>query len=288
MVTTYNDIFINARHQLRTAGIDAADLEARLLAAAAAGKTKEQFIRDKGLPVAEEHVARAAALLLERRLSGEPIAYILGEWEFYGLPMTVCPGVLIPRDDTVVLAEAVISLLRKNQSASRVLDMCTGTGCVGLAIAAQVPTCQVLLADVSPVALQVSRDNTQRHSLTDRVSSLALDLLEAPPVGFQPVDVFVCNPPYIPTGDITGLDSSVRDFEPALALDGGGDGLLFYRRIAEAWRVVLENKGIVALECGFDQAAQVAALLAQNGFTDIAYHKDTQHVNRVVTAVLKK
>ncbi|NLT14381.1 MAG: peptide chain release factor N(5)-glutamine methyltransferase [Clostridiales bacterium] len=281
-IKTYNHVFLEVRKRLREAGIEAFDLEARLIAVAVSGKTKEQFMRDRHLYVPDDSFENAAEDLLQRRISGEPIAYILGEWEFFGLPVNVNHHVLIPRVDTEVLVDAVRDVFRDNLDGIRVLDMCAGTGCVGLAIAANLPFCRVLLADKSQEALKISRSNTMKNNLTRRVTSIELDALEAPPMLLGLFDIIVCNPPYIPTDDLKELDPSVREFEPAMALDGGPDGLRFYRSIVSEWKSVLKDKGLMAFECGVGQADSVQSILEQNGFTDIKTYKDSLNIDRVI------
>jgi release factor glutamine methyltransferase len=274
------------RKRLREEGIEASDLESRLIAVAASGKTKEQFVRDKHLYVPDDTFENAAEILLQRRLTGEPIAYILGEWEFYGLPMNVNRHVLIPRVDTEVLVDAVRDLYKGNFDGVRVLDMCAGSGCVGLAIAANLPFCRVLLADKSKEALHICRANTMKNNLTRSVTTIDLDALEAPPMLLGLFDMIVCNPPYIPTAEINGLSPSVKDFEPALALDGGPDGLAFYRSIMLNWMQVLKDKGYIAFECGEGQAGQVAEIMRHGGLTDVKTYKDSLNIERVVIGAL--
>ncbi len=279
-------MFLEIRRKLREAGIEAFDLEARLLAVAASGKTKEQLMRDRHLYVPDDSFENAADSLLQRRISGEPMAYILGEWEFYGLPINVNRHVLIPRVDTEVLVDAVRELFRDNLGGLRVLDMCAGSGCIGLALAANLPFCRVLLADISQEALKICRANTLKNSLTRRVTSIELDALEPPPMLLGLFDIIVCNPPYIVTGDIKALDPSVRDFEPVMALDGGPDGLMFYRQITSEWKSVLKDNGYMAFECGEGQADSVREIMEQNGFTDIKIYKDTLNIDRVIIGSL--
>ncbi|UOO38795.1 peptide chain release factor N(5)-glutamine methyltransferase [Oscillospiraceae bacterium CM] len=284
---TYNDIYLSARRRLKAAGIEAFDVEARLFAVAVSGKTREQFVRDKGL-IATDDFEKKVDGLIARRKSGEPVAYILGEWEFYGMPITVNRHVLIPRADTEVLAEAVIKVFEKNLDGTRVLDLCTGSGCVGLAIAAHVPFCRAVLADKSAEALRVCRINIIKNNLTRSTTTLELNALEAPPMLLGEFDVIVCNPPYIPAADIAQLDTSVKDFEPLTALDGGKDGLIFYKNIAAKWKTVLKSGGLLAFECGIGQAVQVAGILKQNGFEHIQIIRDTRGIERVVLATRQK
>lgn len=262
-------------------------MESRLIAVAASGKAKEQFMRDRHFYVPDDTYENAVEKMMQRRISGEPIAYILGEWEFYGLPINVSRSVLIPRIDTEVLVDAVRELFKDNLEGMRVLDMCAGTGCIGLAIAANLPFCRVLLADKSQEALRICRANTMKNNLTRSVTSIELDALEPPPMLLGLFDIIVCNPPYIPTGDISGLDASVRDYEPITALDGGPDGLEFFRSIAANWRSVLKEKGYLAFECGQGQAAQVRAIMEQNGFTDIRTYKDSLGIERVIIGTIQ-
>lgn len=287
MIKTYNDVFLDVRKKLREQGIEASDLESRLIAVSASGKTKEQFMRDRHLYVPDDTFENAALAMLRRRISGEPIAYILGEWEFYGLPIAVNRNVLIPRVDTEVLVDAVRDMFKENLEGTRVLDMCAGSGCIGLAIASNLPFCRVLLADKSQEALKICRANTMKNNLTRSVTSIELDAMEAPPMLLGLFDIIVCNPPYIPTGDLESLDDSVKEFEPVLALDGGPDGLAFYRSITSNWKSVLKENGAMAFECGIGQAEQVREIMSQNGFKDIKTYKDSLNIDRVIIGTLE-
>ena len=280
MATTYNNLYLDTRQRLREAGVEGAQLEARELLCHAAGKNREQFYRDMAL-YAPDPVEEKLAALVERRLAGEPVAYLIGEWEFYGLTLDVTPDVLIPRMDTEVLAERAILLARAAGEGARVLDLCAGSGCVGLAVAANVPTCRVVLADVSEAALKICKGNVRRNELNARVTCVQADALQKPDAALWDFDVIACNPPYIPTGDLAGLDVSVRDYEPRSALDGGADGLDFYRAIAAQWGSALRLGGSLLFEVGINQAMDVAALLEGSGFEDIQSTQDTQGIPRV-------
>lgn len=278
----YNEIYIALRKRLKKAGIEQCGMEARLLIQTASGKTKEEFCRDLRLYASDATAARVRELA-ERREKGEPLAYITGEWEFYGLPMAVTRDVLIPRTDTEVLAEAAI-LYAKAVGPCRILDLCSGSGCIGIAVAANVPGCRVVLTDISEQALRVSRINILKNQVSSRVTAVRADALQNPPLLLGNFDVIVCNPPYIPTGDIEGLDSSVREYEPAAALDGGADGLEFYRSILSLWTKILKPGGCLMFECGAGQAESVRALMRLNGFEDVRTLKDTLDIERVVAA----
>ena len=287
MATTYNNLYLDTRQRLREAGVEGAQLEARELLCHAAGKNREQFYRDMAL-YAPDPVEEKLAALVERRLAGEPVAYLIGEWEFYGLTLDVTPDVLIPRMDTEVLAERAILLARAAGEGARVLDLCAGSCCVGLAVAANVPTCRVVLADVSEAALKICKGNVRRNELNARVTCVQADALQKPDAALWDFDVIACNPPYIPTGDLAGLDVSVRDYEPRSALDGGADGLDFYRAIAAQWGSALRLGGSLLFEVGINQAMDVAALLEGSGFEDIQSTQDTQGIPRVVEGVVNR
>ena len=287
MATTYNNLYLDARRQMKAAGIPAAQLEAREILCYVTGKTREEFFRDLTLYASDETETRVGELV-SRRLAGEPVAYIIGEWEFYGLSLDVSQAVLIPRMDTEVLAEQAILAARAAGEGCRVLDLCAGSGCVGLAVAANTEGCKVVLADISEGALRVCRQNVRRCGLQNQVTCLSADAKLPPLPALWDFDVIACNPPYIPTGDIEGLDPSVKNYEPLEALDGGVDGLDFYRSVASKWKGALRLGGRLIFEVGIDQASQVALLLEQNGFEDICSFRDTQGILRVVSGVLNE
>ena len=287
MATTYNNLYLDARRQLKAAGIPAAQLEAREIVCYAAGKDREQFFRD--LPLyASDTVEQQVKELTRRRLEGEPVAYIIGEWEFYGLTLDVSPEVLIPRMDTEVLAEQAILAARSVEENCRVLDLCTGSGCVGLAVAANVPQCRVVLADLSEGALRICRQNIRRCGLTAQVISVTADAMLPPLPNLWDFDVIACNPPYIPTADILTLDESVKNYEPRQALDGGADGLDFYRSVCSKWKGALRLGGRLLFEVGMGQAPAVEEIMAQNGFEDVQSFQDTQGIWRVVSGVINE
>lgn len=281
MATTYNNLFLDTRARLKKAGVEQAQLEARELVCYAADKSREQLYRDMSLYVSAELEKRVEELV-QRRLAGEPVAYIIGEWEFYGLPLDISRDVLIPRSDTELLAQRGIQRAREAGEGVRVLDLCAGSGCVGLAIAAQVPQCRVVLGELSEGALRTCKQNVRRNGLNAWVTCLSVDALEAPSSALWDFDVIVCNPPYIPSGDIPGLDTSVRDYEPHMALDGGADGLDFYRAIAPRWKAALRLGGALLFEVGIGQAPDVEDILARSGYESIQTVQDTQGIWRVV------
>ena len=284
MAITYNDLYLEIRRQLRAADSGDPTLEARELVAFACGKTKEELLRDSRLYVTPEVEARVRALV-QRHLDGEPTAYLIGEWEFYGLPLAISRDVLIPRPDTEVLAGLAIDFV-KTQGACRVLDLCAGSGCIGLAVASQCPESRVVLGELSEGALRICRQNIRRNGLSGRVVPMQMDALAPPPAQLGEFRCLVSNPPYIPAGDIPGLDPSVRDYEPHMALDGGADGLDFYRNLAGEWKNALTVGGKIFLEVGIGQADDVLRLLRAQGFGDLEITKDLNGIPRVVHGTL--
>ena len=284
MAITYNNLDLDIRQQLRKAGIEAATLEARELVCFGTGKSRDELTRDGGLYASPE-LERRVRDLVDRHLAGEPVAYLIGEWEFYGLPLDISRDVLIPRPDTEVLTEQAIGYI-KTLGECRVLDLCAGSGCIGLAVAAQAPQSRVVLGEWSDGALKICRQNIRRNGLSGRVVPMQADAREKPEKSLGDFRCIVCNPPYIPRADIDGLDNSVRDYEPHLALDGGEDGLDFYRAISEKWRDALTPGGRLYFEVGIGQADSVLRIMRAQGFGDIQVVKDLHGIPRVVFGTL--
>lgn len=280
MATTYNNLYMDIRQELHRSGIDAATLEARELVAFAAGKTRQELLRDSRLYVPQDVEERARALM-RRHLAGEPLAYLIGEWSFCGMDLDVNESVLIPRTDTEVLAEQAIGFV-KTLDEPRVLDLCTGSGCVGLAVAKFCPGSHVVLGELMEDALRVCRQNIRRCGLTAQVMPWQVNALDGPPPRFGEFDCIVSNPPYIPDGDIAGLDVSVRDYEPMTALKGGDDGLDFYRAISDKWRTTLHPGSRLYFEVGIGQADDVLRLMRSVGFGDLEILPDPAGIPRVV------
>lgn len=253
---------------------------------AAAGKSKEEFIRDLKL-YALGGIEEKVNEMIGRRCNGEPVAYVLGEWEFMSLPFKVDEGVLIPRMDTEVLAELAIKLLQsRGGSGARVLDLCCGTGCIGISIAATIVDCRMVLVDNSMRALRTARTNVLKNRTSKNTACIQADALENPPVLLGKFDLIVSNPPYIPTKEIATLDTSVKDYEPREALDGGKDGLMFYRAIIPKWKTILKENGCMMFECGEGQAEQIEKIFRNEGFKNVAMHEDTLGVKRVVAGIM--
>ena len=284
MAITYNNLYLDIRQQLRKAGIEAATLEARELVCFGTGKSREDLARDGGLYASPE-LERQVRSLVNRHLAGEPVAYLIGEWEFYGLSLDISPDVLIPRPDTEVLAGQAIEYIQ-TLGECRVLDLCAGSGCIGLAVASQAPQARVVLGEYSDAALKVCRQNIRRNGLSGRVVPMQADAREKPERSLGEFQCIVSNPPYIPRADIETLDASVRDYEPHLALDGGEDGLDFYQTISGKWKDALAPGGRLYFEVGIGQADSVLRIMRAQGFGDIQIVKDLHDIPRVVFGTL--
>ena len=280
MAKTYNELYLDMRHRLREGGIEESSLEARRLLAIAAGCSDTELITRFFL-YAPSPCERLSRELTTRRLRGEPLAYIAGEWEFYGKKILVNPSVLIPRMDTEVLVTTALELIR-DVAEPRIVDLCCGSGCIGVALACQRPNARVIFGDISPEALSVTRKNVALHRLSTRSVVMNADALSDPPLRMENFDLLACNPPYITTEEMKTLDPSVREWEPSLALDGGEDGLRFYREMLPHWKSVLKDNGVVILEVGEGQAEPVRGFLREAGFGFIGTALDTAGTERVI------
>lgn len=274
MVKKYSELYLLARKALlETEDAQSAGMLARQLLCHASGKDQAYILANREM-YASEAVERELMDAVARVRAGEPLAYILGEWEFYGLPLYVDRNVLIPRDDTCAVAALAIDralFLGKNP---RILDLCTGSGCIGLAVASRVKDARVTLADISREALAVAKKNIARNHMTGRVTCVQADALAVPAAFLGKYDMIVSNPPYITTKEMGELDSSVIDYEPVLALHGGDDGLAFYRAIVKNYRAALNPGGYLCFEYDPAQGTAVAAILEENGYTVLERTRD--------------
>ena len=284
MVKTVSELYLDARRVLLTQeDPQTASLMARNLLCHITGMTQEQILAQRDLYI-NEKACQEMANAVQRLMNEEPLAYVLGKWEFYGLELIVTPDVLIPRDDTCAVADLAIQQSLFLDSKPRILDLCTGSGCIGLAIASRVKDAKVTLADLSQEALAVAKQNIVLHHLTGRVSCVKANALEAPPAFIGKFDLIVSNPPYITTRDMLDLPHSVAGFEPRMALHGGEDGLKFYRSIAENYAKALKPGGYLCFEFGDEQGDDVCAILEANGYTIIERAKDYNDRERAVIA----
>ena len=284
MVKTYAQIYMECRKALKAQEDErGASFLARNLLCHFTGKSMEKILTDMDQTASEELVL-AMEDATKRILNEEPLAYILGEWEFYGLKLHVNSNVLIPRDDTCAVVQLAINQALFLPDGPRVLDLCTGSGCIGLAIASRVKDAKVTLADLSREALAIAKKNVTNHKMTGRVSCVHVDALAEPPVFLGQFDMIVSNPPYITRKEMGELERSVADYEPHMALFGGEDGLDFYRSITENYRHILKPGGYLCYEFGEDQGDDVCHILTANGFTVRKRVSDYNGTERAVIA----
>ncbi len=258
------------------AGIAGARLEAQLLLSHVLQCSRTQLYMNFDKPLAEPELAGYRGLI-KRRLGGEPVAYLIGEHEFWGLPLFVDAHVLVPRPDTETVIELALKVVGKD-APLRVLDLCTGSGAIALALAKELPSATVIATDVSAEAVAIARKNAERNKLSERVDVRQGDLFA--PVAGEVFDVIASNPPYIATSVIATLSAEVKR-EPVLALDGGADGMAFYDRICREAVAHLMPGGLLIVEHGYDQADAVRERFERAGFGDVALVHDLAKNPRV-------
>lgn len=265
--------------RLQSAGVVEAAGDARFLLLGILGlETRDLLIEGERRVSADEAAALDAALA--RRLAGEPVARILGAWEFWGLPFRLGPDTLVPRPDTEILVEVALAAVPDRTAPVRCLDLGTGTGCILTALLSELPRASGVGLDRSDGALRVARDNAVANGVGDRARFVVGDWCEALRGTF---DLVVSNPPYIAHDVIATLDREVRMHDPAAALDGGVDGLDAYRRILDGAAGLLAPGGRLVLEIGYDQASAVRALACAAGFPDRGLTRDLAGRDRVVS-----
>jgi release factor glutamine methyltransferase len=257
--------------------VDAPRLTAEVLLAHVLKTGRVRLYVDLDRPLEKEELATFRALI-ERRIAGEPTQYLTGVREFYNRPFKVDPRVLIPRPETELLVEACLQRLPKD-APSRVLDVCVGSGCIALSIAAERPQATVFATDLSPDAIALARENAEALKVADRVTLLQGNLFAPLPPDAR-FDVVVSNPPYIATAEIDTLSAEVRR-EPRMALDGGADGLVLIRRVAEGARRHLVPGGLLAMEIGETQGAALVAVLQAAGYAEVRVEKDLERRDRM-------
>jgi release factor glutamine methyltransferase len=285
------DQLMLAAARLSARGIDNPRLDAEVLLAHCLNLRREQLVVASDLTMAPA-AARGFETLLQRRLAREPVAYITGTQEFWSLDFTVKPDVLIPRPDTERLVEVALLCAARFPTSKplRIVDLCTGSGVVAVSLACELPSAQIYATDISAAGLAIARGNAAAHQVAARVQFFIGDLFDAlvprPEAGF---DLIVCNPPYVRRDEIVTLAPEVSRWEPRAALDGGADGLDFYRRIVSAAPDYLAKQGALALEIGADMASEVSALCAARGrYRQFEIFQDYSGRDRVILAQLGK
>ena len=281
---TYSEIYLDARRALMSIeDQQTASHLARNLLCYVSGKSHETLIADRD-KYASASVSEEMEQAVARILNEEPLAYVLGEWTFYGMDLHVDSNVLIPRDDTCAVTSLAIKKGLHLEQSPRILDLCTGSGCIGIAIASRIKDARVTLVDVSKEALAVAKKNVMRQKLSGRVSCYQADVLKPAPGFLGKFDLIVSNPPYITSTEMEELPRSVKDYEPHLALHGGDDGLLFYREIIKNYSEALKPGGYLCFEFGMNQGDDVCSLLETSGYTVLERVNDYNDIERAVIA----
>ena len=283
MIRTINDVYLDLRAEFRKKGIAGYEVEARELVTFALELDYDQFTAKRNQFIFEKDEKKIHELK-ELPYSGMPIQHITGRWEFYGLPLEVTTDTLIPRADTETLAEVGIELLR-DRSKGRMLDLCCGTGCVGMAVLKNVSEgITGVFADLSEPALEVTRHNLVKNHLTPRAMTVQVDAMEEASPVLGKFHLITCNPPYIPTAEIMTLDAEVQR-EPHMALDGGEDGLDFYRAVSLNFSSVLAKGGALAFEVGLGQFEDVMKIMEEAGYRYVQSRCDLAGIERVVWGI---
>jgi release factor glutamine methyltransferase len=275
---TIKQILIANIPLLRSYSGDLAVLEARVLLCHVLACTRSDLISEPDRKVSSDQQAQFKDMI-ERRSRGEPIAKIIGEKEFWGLPFKVTADTLDPRPDTETLIEAVLEYVDKGSASSNILDLGTGTGCILLTLLHELKNSKGVGVDISPAALQVAQENAKRLGLENQATFIQSDWGEKVEGLF---DLIVSNPPYITEADFENLAPDVRNFDPKLALNGGVDGLDCYRKIAPIIDKYLAKNGFFAIEFGINQERQVERILRENNLTVLEIRKDLAGIFRTI------
>lgn len=279
-ILTLQQIYREGKETLERAGIAEAGLDAWYLLEYVTGISRASYYGDPGRVVTEEDLCRYRECI-EKRAGHIPLQHITGEQEFMGLSFRVNDQVLIPRQDTETLVEEA---LKYAMPGMRVLDLCTGSGCILISLLHFCPGLTGVGSDISSEALKMARTNGQRLHVEERAQWLCGDLFEKVTGAF---DLIISNPPYIRSAEIEELQEEVRLYDPRIALDGAEDGLLFYRRIIEESKRYLKNGGRLLFEIGCDQGRDVAELLENAGYTEVSVKKDLAGLDRVAAGRLQ-
>ncbi|MCK9604140.1 MAG: peptide chain release factor N(5)-glutamine methyltransferase [Candidatus Omnitrophica bacterium] len=252
--------------------------EAELLFSEIFGCDRASLYLKKNIPLDKDKLSKVSSVL-KRRFSGEPLQYILGKTEFMGLEFRVNPSVLIPRPETEILVEKAAEMA----TSLKIMDIGTGSGCIAISLAKLLKDADIIATDISDNALEVAKENARRHGV--KINFILADLFNAVDCVMHPVDLIISNPPYVASGEIATLQPEIS-YEPRIALDGGADGLDFYRRIINGAVDYLKKDGLLILEIGFDQSRAIADIFQRSGkFKIIEIVKDYSNIERVMVAV---
>ncbi|HYA88507.1 MAG TPA: peptide chain release factor N(5)-glutamine methyltransferase [Nitrospirota bacterium] len=285
---TLADAITNASKQLSAAGITNYRLDAEVLLCHMLSRDRAWLLAHVREPLSDER-RRAFEQAIERRVRREPLQYITGNQEFWGLDFAVTRDVLIPRPETELIIEAVLGCAKKDRT-STIIDLCTGSGCIAVSLAKELDPARIFATDTSGKALAVARENAHRHGVSDRIRFLEGDLFN--PLNELDIlgqaDIIVSNPPYIPSGDYSAVQVEVRDYEPKLALIAGPAGTEIHQRILDGAPRFLKSKGHLVLEMGIGQSVELVHRIRKTGaFSASTVLKDLAGIERVIVATIK-
>ena len=278
-MVTSKELYLHIKKVLSGNGIESPEFEAMCFSEHIFKKKLPDILISRDT-VTREQVNYADSLLI-RRCQGEPLQYLLGKWEFYGLEFYVGEGVLIPRQDTEILVDKALSLLAAStDKCLTVLDLCSGSGCIAVTVKTRFPQFRVAAVEISEKAIGYINKNAELHHAG--IETVNADVLEKSTAeSFGDIDMILCNPPYLTEKDMDELQKEVT-YEPELALFGGGDGLRFYRKIIPLWKRALKKDGVMLFETGMGQTGAVGEIFEKNSFTDIEIWDDLCGIHRVV------
>lgn len=283
---TYRELYLKAKHDLAAVGVDPPGPDSLALAEHFFGLDRPGLaLHGQESPTPDKEAAFLRAV--SQRAGRRPLQYILGEWEFLGLTLQVGEGVLVPREDTAVLVEALAERLKKRPAPITGLDLCAGTGAVGLGLCSLLPETSVTCVELSEQAFPYLEKNLAAYPQYHAQALKGDVLLPETAEKFAPasLDFIASNPPYVKSGELPGLQAEVQK-EPALALDGGQDGLTFYRAIVKLWLPLLRPGGLLAVEIGEEQGAAVSALFSAHGLEGVEIRRDWAGLDRCVIGTL--
>jgi release factor glutamine methyltransferase len=282
------DVLKWSREYLSQKGVESPQVEVEWLLREILNCSRMDIYLNYDRPLSPAELADFKKMLIERA-NGKPVQYIVGKAEFMGLEMKVTPDVLIPRCDTEVIVETILSLLKNRKwDKPRILDIGTGSGAIAVSLAVLAPECSVVACDINPKALEITRENARKHAVSERIEFILQDILKTDKFPSAPFQIVVSNPPYVSEKMYDELPTIVRKYEPKNALTPGGDGLKFYHRFVELSGVLLTSNGVLAVEIGGNyQETAVQSIFSGNGFDQLTVIKDLQGQSRGILAERK-
>ncbi len=285
-MVTIGELYTNVKAILKKVDSDTYMFDAKCIMEQAFMIELPKLLISSGATASDDAVKRVQTML-DKRSTGYPLQYILGEWEFYGLPIKVGEGVLIPRPDTETIIDTILEKYNDRIKSSPVIaDLCSGSGCIAITLKKYIPNSDVTAVEYSDEAIEYLKKNTQLNGVDIRiVKGDVLD--EKTAQSFEKLDIVVCNPPYLTKEEMENLQKEVT-FEPECALSGGDDGLDYYRKITSVWKNSIKGGGLILYEIGINQENDVTDILCENGFENVIHSRDTAGIIRIISATRKQ